>query len=851
MFCFGLRVRLAYSVLLGRGVAKFQEEVRLLRKTQIPRRTGPAVLVGLLFTIYTLTNSGGFHIIDEVSLFAVTESLAQRGAVDTNAIAWTQWVNSPGEVLGAFGPGGEVYSKKGPGPAFVSAVWYQLIRLGAGAGLPWGLLQGTLLWNGLVTALTAALLWRTAVRLGYCDRTGLGLGLLFGLGTIAWPYANHLFGEPLSAFALLLCFFGLLPPAGDRRPTGADPTDRPRHTPGSPLLAGIGAALAIATVTAHGLLVAVFGGYFLWHVWKQQQTPADRRPTTERITHYASLITPLLLALLLLGLYNTARFGSPLDTGYHFDRGEGFTTPLGQGLWGLLLSPYRGVFWHTPLLLLSAAAFPAFLRRHRAEGLLIAGLSATLIGLYSLWWMWWGGFAWGPRFLVPLTPLWVLLLAPLLARLTARHRASTDPAPPARRLTHYAVLIPSLLSFLVQLSAVVVNYVNYEIELRGIFPTDWEDPLAFGPPAQALSDFLYSPVFGQWRLMADNFIANTDLAWLWADGTVQWPVLAVGGLALLAQAGALMHWLSATGSAQSSPPVSRHRSLLTFSVPLLFTLLFTTVWLSSVGANPRYGTPGEGYRAALAEIGTAAGEGDGIVTVTPFHYQIPMNWLGGVYDGGLPLYGYATDSAEKPETVQVLSRALATHPQLWYVSAGLPPAAPENSVERWLAENAFKAEDGWFGDFRLLRYATPGGLADAPARQLDATLADRRNRVDVRSARLPQTLTPGQALPLALEFQVAQAQDPLRWFVQLLGPDGAPVALLDTAPLDGYTTFPELPAGEILTERAGLALPSGLAAGEYRLIAGLYNPSAAGSPRLTRPDGADFVELAVLHVPIP
>lgn len=84
------------------------------------RRYGLLILISLLICVYTFTNSGRTHIVDEVSLFGVTESLGLRGAVDTNAIAWTQWVNSPGEVLGAFGPEGDVYSKKGPAPAFLA-----------------------------------------------------------------------------------------------------------------------------------------------------------------------------------------------------------------------------------------------------------------------------------------------------------------------------------------------------------------------------------------------------------------------------------------------------------------------------------------------------------------------------------------------------------------------------------------------------------------------------------------------------------------------------------------------------------------------------------------------------------
>ncbi|MFM7585074.1 MAG: hypothetical protein ACKO9F_20435, partial [Caldilinea sp.] len=60
---------------------------------QRTRLFGLLVLMALLVSVYTLTSSGRFHIIDEVSLFSLTESAALRGAVDTNAIAWTQWTN--------------------------------------------------------------------------------------------------------------------------------------------------------------------------------------------------------------------------------------------------------------------------------------------------------------------------------------------------------------------------------------------------------------------------------------------------------------------------------------------------------------------------------------------------------------------------------------------------------------------------------------------------------------------------------------------------------------------------------------------------------------------------------------
>ena len=101
------------------------QSARLARAARI---YGMVLVFGLLVAIYTMSHSSKFHIVDEVSLFAVTESLGLRGEVNTNAIAWTQWTNTPGEVLGEFGPDGSVYSKKGPAPAVLALPWFLLLR---------------------------------------------------------------------------------------------------------------------------------------------------------------------------------------------------------------------------------------------------------------------------------------------------------------------------------------------------------------------------------------------------------------------------------------------------------------------------------------------------------------------------------------------------------------------------------------------------------------------------------------------------------------------------------------------------------------------------------------------------
>ena len=64
---------------------------------------------------------------------------------------------------------------------------------------------------------------------------------------------------------------------------------------------------------------------------------------------------PAAAAGLFLFWYNFLRFGSPFETGYHFDAGEGFNAPFLQGLYGLLSA-------HTGDVLAYAAFFATWRR---------------------------------------------------------------------------------------------------------------------------------------------------------------------------------------------------------------------------------------------------------------------------------------------------------------------------------------------------------------------------------------------------------------------------------------------------------------------------------------------------------
>jgi len=744
----------------------------------------------LLFTIYLLTGSSGFHIVDEVSLFAVTESAAKRGAFDTNAIAWMQWTTSPPERLGAFGTGGDVFCKKGPALALLAVPIYWLTSALPGVGL----LQGTLLFNMLVTAATALLVWRTALALGCGQWTGVAAALLYGLATIAWPYATHFFGEPLSALALLASLYTLLRLRQTRRLRYA-------------WAAGLAAGLLIAGNAAHAVLLPFFLLY-LWHACRasnSQQAVDGSRLSDFQIGLRASAayLAPLAGVVALLACYNWVRFGYLLQTGYHFQAGEGFNGPLVQGLWGLLLSPYRGLFWYTPLAVAALLSWPRFITRHKEEGWLLAAVSGALVLLFARWWMWWGGFAWGPRFLVPLTPFLVIVLTPMLERgLWSVKRAGISPAStegvgatlvlaPKGRWQAVLLLALIVVSVGVQLLAVGVNYVNYEMELRNIYPTDWADPLRYGPPA--LYNLCRSPVLGQACLLWRDFQTHEDLACVWA-GAVQWDVVA-GGLALLALAGVAL----GLGLRPGREAGGRWLALLLLPAALAFTGFV----LVRYAADPVYGQTGEGYVAILDEIAATAGPDDAIVTVAPYHYHIPMN----CYRGRLPVYGYAQEGLPlHAETERVLRRVLSQNECVWFVTAGLHLADESNGIEAWLAEHAFKADDRWYGDFRLLRYGTADELTPLP---VTARFGPAIELVSAAIAPCPFRGGPTISV-LAVELHWC-AHEPveadLAVFLQLLDAEGRLQAQRDGRPCGGYAPVATWRPGQIIVERQGLLLP--------------------------------------------
>jgi hypothetical protein len=150
---------------------------------------------------------------------------------------------------------------------------------------------------------------------------------------------------------------------------------------------------------------------------------------TRRIDGFIALGAATALIL----LENTLVRGAPLNSGYAGDHGNttvlpfsgmsGFSYPFIFGLLSLLFSFGKGLLFFAPGLLLVARARRAHPKVAQFLDLSVAFLVGLLL-IYSKWWAWYGGWTWGPRFLLFAVYPSSIAIAVLLRTATTRWRTA-------------------------------------------------------------------------------------------------------------------------------------------------------------------------------------------------------------------------------------------------------------------------------------------------------------------------------------------------------------------------------------------------------------------------------------------
>ena len=380
---------------------------------------------------YLLTAGSNFSSGDSFAELRVTQSLVDHGSVYVPII-------NPNQICagwGCRGIGGRYFASHGIGFSVFLIPFY----LGAKAAVhllspprcdtwdacvPIHLISWS---NCALSALTVVLLCALCLDLGYTLRRSVAAALIYGFATLAWPYARFAFDVSPTALLLLGAFrLGLR--AGSEK-DGAEV----RLWALAGILGGLAILVRLPTIPALAPLA----------VWALLSSAAGHRV---RVRRFIAFLLPLGCALAFSAWYNLYRFGSIVNDGHSANAADKFTFQPWVGILGMTISPGKGLLWYCPVVIFALVGVPRFIARHGIACKLALSIATLSLLPYLFVPDWYGGDAWGPRFIIPILPL------VLLPALEGHDVFSTDSR---RKAVAWAILI---FSVIVQIAGQLVNY---------------------------------------------------------------------------------------------------------------------------------------------------------------------------------------------------------------------------------------------------------------------------------------------------------------------------------------------------------------------------------------------------------
>lgn len=351
---------------------------------------------------------------DDAVMFQVTEAMRERAAVDVPAR-----LDAQGPVRAVAGPDGKGYSKYGIGLSLAALPFYEVGRRAeqAGVRLPethdeeGNLRTGTRvaavhLTNAAIGATTVLVLFLLVSSAGYGTAAAAGVAVALASATLFAHATTTFLSEPLSALTLTAALWAAF--EAGRREGG--------RAAAWLALSGGAAGLAIATRASNLAPLVPLAIYVATQM-------RSRVGVGARAAGAAAWGLPAIAGGLLVAAYNQTRFDHPLATGYGAEA-SAFTTPLLEGLAGLLVSPGRGLIWYAPPVLLGLLGARALLRRAPGLALTAAGMVGALLLVAARYYQWHGGGVWGPRLLTPVLPLMLLPAAAVFERAASGQAAA-------------------------------------------------------------------------------------------------------------------------------------------------------------------------------------------------------------------------------------------------------------------------------------------------------------------------------------------------------------------------------------------------------------------------------------------
>lgn len=386
-----------------------------------------------LFTTYSYFHPGGGW--NNNSRFAQVRSIVEQGQFEINDYVVYRFIPGsdgqpklrrlgvpPGTPLAHivdFGISGDLslyegrfYPNKPPGAVLAAVPAYLAIcRVERALGIDpddwWPLTMNfyltTVLSVGLPAALGGVAFYRISLRLfpSLAVWTHAAATITFGLGTLMLPFATFLFDHDTVAVLSLFAFWLLLVEKEGRFTSVRSAIVL--------VLAGLLTGLTMVMNYSSVISVVLLMLYAVWITW----------PRWKIVFFLAGMVPPIVF----LAWYHLVCFGGVSANAYTYqnpifqDKERLFFGMFGfpqfDVIFKLLFSTHRGLFFTSPVLLLSCAGlwFMAVRNQKREELVLWIAISIGYLLMNSSYNHWNAGWSIGPRYLIPALPFLSLPLA--------------------------------------------------------------------------------------------------------------------------------------------------------------------------------------------------------------------------------------------------------------------------------------------------------------------------------------------------------------------------------------------------------------------------------------------------------
>ena len=768
-----------------------------------------------LYFVYLLTFSGAFKSDDEQYIFDTTASFALRSGPDRFLLNQTVYLR------------GLQTTDVEPSQPLLAVPLYWIAY-----HIPWiGNVHTVFLFNPIITALTAIIIFYYSLSLNYDERTAILAAILFGVCTIVWPYTKTFFREPLTMLTLVASAFFI-----NQWREAFNNNQRRKEVLW--LLFGT-LTLVIAALSKEVVLIALpillVLGLPNWKTLVQR--PRD--------------ILIIVLILIILGLslrfalvFYKSQFEALANRYQPLIRLAGIIKGL-PGSWypalGYLFSPARGIFWYSPILILALGS-PFILSRNRwRESILPLAMMFCFVIIYGAarQGVWHGGTGWGSRYMVPLVPFLIIGSLPLVDK-----------------ILHSNKLLPKLLlaflvasSLLIQFGGIYVNLIDYyDYQQKMIHLVPWNDVIIWSIRwSQAVGTLFYVPN------------AAPDIVWLMSH--IYWTALSSIILSLII---AIVFILF----------ISQNVALTKITImvggigPLLAAGL-TLFSLANIYSDSRFEGHNTDLHALRELVINQAGANDVIVLTTPHYVGHFMNYYKGQSIWySLPLSPGERYSCEQiPEVLSgdleemvspiakgIWGRLAVRKSHIWLVADNGPlvPCATR-PVERYFIERSYLVGEVNFTQLvRLLEFVLPSlpKDPDKPAIALAAKFGDSIRLIgfDLISSGDPEHPRPGDQVGISLLWQAEKKLDTdYTIAVYLIAPNGNIAIQQDRQPVGEFRPTTTWKPGNRLRDNYGFILPNSLPQGRYQLWVVIYSwPSLKRLP-VTGLDGKSFGDHLVLN----